>query len=202
MTSDLSELQDDMESDPVAAPSGDALTQLQSLGKRVLTIDEQLAELEDRIKKRKAVRNDILSRDMPALMTQHNVDFVGVGGKRFVLDDFYHASIKADAENAAEAYDWLESNDYGAIIKYTVTAEFPKDSTEQVQALATYIRQRYQDASVTVARGVPWARLTSWLKETFERRRVDSTVKLPPLELMGATVGQMVKIDEPRKKRR
>ena len=69
-------------------------------------------------------------------------------------------------------------------------ASFSKDDAEEARALETYIRERYQMATVERKRGVPWARLTSWLKELFETQ--DEHTVLPPLDIMGATVGRVV----------
>lgn len=55
-----------------------------------------------------------------------------------------------------------------------------------------------------VKRGVPWATLTAWLREQYDaRREMTAEERLAageiPLELLGATVGKVVKI-KPRKK--
>ena len=189
-------------------PSEDALTRLRAMADRVLLIDAQIAELEERLKVRKVARYELLTRDMVELMDDPSIqtEAIEVQGRRFEVADTYHASIKADAPDRDEAYAWLEDREAGDLIKYTVTATFGRDSQEQVEALETYVRQRYQDATVEVKREVPWARLTAWVKEQVLAARAEAATSqsaaIPlslPLALLGATIGRVVELKKSKK---
>lgn len=181
-------------------PSGDRLGRIRALAAQVLDLDVEIADLEHTLKERKAARHEIVGRRLVDLMDdpESPVEELTVRGTAFKADDYFHASIKEDNRDAA--HDWLEANDYGALIKYAVVVTFPKDSQEQAAALARYARERYQEAEVEITRGVPWKRLTSWLKEHYEGRGEEGW-QAPPLDLLGATVGRVVKLGKLRGKK-
>ena len=90
-------------------------------------------------------------------------------------------------------------------------AEDPKNEgdfvwdEEESEALQEYIRKRYQMATVEEKRLVPWKRLTSWLKDLYERhgaamaRHGKTDIVLPPLDIMGATVARVVNIKKAKR---
>lgn len=201
----LDELASEMGVSPSPEESEDRLLMLKRLGTQVLTIDEQIAELEERVKARKKRRYEILTKDMVDLLDAANIPEVTVGSYKFAADEIFHASIKEDNPDKEDAYSWLEEHEAGDLIKYEVTATFGKDSEEEAAALARFIRERYQMAVVDVKRGVPWKRLTAWVKEYVLRFRglppdAQQTETPLPLDLLGATVTRIVSVKVIRKK--
>ena len=189
----LADLAAEAEASPVAE-DGDRLERIEKMAGRVCRIDEVLEEAQASLKKLTDERNRILGREMVDLMDEAHVEEVQVNGRKFTASPYYHASIKSGGENEQEAYDWLESHEAGDLIKRQVIVAFPDDCGDEARELQRYITERYQMATAEMKRGVPWNRLTSWVKE-----QVESSVAVP-LELLGATVGRVVKVKEPRKK--
>ena len=173
----------------------DALEFVQKLGAEVNQIDERLTKwglIAAELTKRK---NDILGRLLPDFMDEKKIEDFSVDGKKFEVKPYFKASIPSD--NPDPGHDWLEAHDAGDLIKNTIVITLPKDSEQMAKEIEDTIRQRYQEAIVERKRAVPWATLTSWLKELWLKE--DPEKVLPPLDIMGATVGRIVKVSEKKK---
>lgn len=178
------------------APPADALETLQRLGEEVIHIDQRLENWAKEAKKLGERKNTILQREMVDIMDEKNIPKITVGDRTFTCDQYVHASIPEEFRD--QAHDWLEQHEAGDLIKREIIVTFPKDSEEESRELKRYIIERYQMATVEEKRGVPWARLTSWLKELFASDSEDKV--LPPLEIMGAKVGRVVKFKDAKVK--
>lgn len=187
---------DDAESDAAeqteAPGREDALATMQALVEEVNDIDDRIAKNTDRIAELRARRNAILSRELIDLMDNHKVDHLGAQGRTFVSETFCKASITKDNPRAQAAYDWLEANDGADLLKRQVVVQFPDGFQDEADRLAQYARENYQMARVTTERAVPWARLTSWVKERLKKGLAVE------MDLLGASAGRYVKVKEPR----
>lgn len=190
----LSDLANEASAEQTPSPE-DALEHAQKLGAEVNTIDARLARWQEEADKLQSRKNAILGRELPDLMDSKKIEAFTVDGVPFKVDNYYKASIPSNDPDPG--HDWLEENGYGDLIKNTITIALPKDSEEMAKEIERYIRERYQEAVVERKRQVPWASLTSWLKELWESPQPDKV--LPPLDIMGATVGRIVKVGKPKK---
>lgn len=177
------------------APPEDALEFVQKLGAEVNKIDARLEKYEEVAAEMSARRNEILGKILPDFMDQKRLEKFTVDGRGFSVDNYFKANIPK--ENPEPGLSWLEENGHGDILKNTIVVTLPKDSEEMAKEIETYVRQRYQEAVVERNRSVPWASLTAWLKELWNS--ADPEKKLPPLDIIGGTVGRIVKIKEPKK---
>lgn len=177
-------------------PPKDALEEAQRLGAEVNYLDARLALWAEKAAELQGRRALILGRELPDLMDSKKIEAFTVDGVPFKVDNYYKASIPSD--NPDPGHDWLEEHGHGDLIKNTIVVTLPKDSEEMAKEIEDYVRQRYQQAVIERKRQVPWASLTSWLKELWES--TDPEKVLPPLEIMGATVGRIVKVGKPKKK--
>lgn len=195
----LAGLEADMDEAP-ATQQPDGLRRLTELGFRVLRLDAEIAELEVAAAEKRAAKLAIVTKDMVELMEERGVESIAVEGREFVVKDHFHASIKED--NREDAHDWLEEHEAGDLIKYEVVATFPKDCQEEADKLVLYVTKRYQMAKVISRRGVPWARLTSWVRDmVLKHRREPDRYEALPMELLGAHVARVVSYSDSKKKR-
>jgi hypothetical protein len=176
------------------APPADALELAQRYGAEINKINERLDKWAIEAKKISDRKNEIVGKLLPDLMDSNRIEKLQVDGVGFEVANYYKASIPSD--NPDPGHDWLEEHDHGDLIKNTIVITLPKDSEELAKEIETTLRQRYQEAQVERKRAVPWASLTSWLKELWES--TDPEKVLPPLDIMGATVGRIVKV-KPKK---
>lgn len=191
----LADLAAEAEAEANQPPPEDALEFVQKLGEEVNTIDSRLAKWEEVAAGLQTRRNEILGKILPDFMDEKKLEKFTVDGRGFAVDNYYKANIPSD--NPDPGYNWLEENGHGDIIKNTIVVTLPKDNEKMAKEIEDYIRQRWQEATVERKRAVPWATLTAWLKELWNSGDPDK--KLPPLDIMGATIGRIVKIKEPKK---
>jgi len=180
----------------------DSLKALQTLGSEALQIADWIKRAEAKIEERKARLNKILSREMIDIMGEVNIDSITVDGVALEAANYYKASIPEEHRDAG--HNWLEEQEFGDLIKYQVIITVPtrvnpddEDDTnaELIKKIENAVRQLSNEAEVEVKRQVPWKRLTSWLKEYVEKV-LPNNPELPavPLDILGATVGRVVKI--------
>jgi hypothetical protein len=100
---------------------------------------------------------------------------------------YYKANIAAswDPERKLRAYDALEEFGASDLIKTVVTFSFPRGEKKAAMRLV----KRNALLFPQMAEMVPWGTLTSWVREQFEAGK-----PTPPLDVIGAQVGQHVKI--------
>jgi hypothetical protein len=123
-----------------------------------------------------------------------------------VLEPFYHANIAVDWEpqRREEAFKWLEENGHGDLVKVNVMFSFRKEQLADARWLQTavkLIQAAQAECGIETENTIPdptmkmevhYGTLTA-----FVREQVECGAELP-LEKLGATVGQIVKI-KPRK---
>jgi hypothetical protein len=134
-------------------------------------------------------------QNLPVLMEQAGVAEIVLEAEgnnppvKAKSDPYYRANIAADwpEEQRALAFKWLDDNGHGDLIKTDLTISFPREQRSKAIELQKFLTSK--GFTVSVGQVVHWATLTSWLKEMIEKHKI-----IPPLETLGATVGQVVKL--------
>ena len=101
------------------------------------------------------------------------------------VEPYYKAAIPKEDDGAA--FDWLEANGAGDLIRNTFSISIDKADNDTANKLEDYLKT----SGITFERkkAVPWTSLTAFVKEEIEERQ-----RTPPLNLLGATVGKIVKL--------
>ena len=157
--------------------------------------EQHKADLEASLKEANVRIEAIKFRTLPDLMDEVGVSTIildpegnnpGVVAK---AEPFYRASIAASwpPEKRADAFACLKEEGAEDLIKTEVVVSFPRGENESAEEFAN--RARAAGLSVVIKEDVPWATLTSWLKESVEKHN-----HTPDLERLGATVGRIVKL--------
>lgn len=215
----------DADDDVVAftdAPREGESQSLTEMGRELYVVDSTIARLEQQLVDSKARRKELTEKELPAYMQKIGQDSVGLAefDVDLVLENYYHANIAADwePERRQAAFDWLEENGDGDLVKTEFTILFPRFMLPAARWLAEHIKtlrpvvtichetikgkgkakvvtKKYVDEEVEIPEaivglGVPWNTLTAWAK-----RKIEAGEELP-LEVLGVTVGQIVKIKE------
>ncbi len=198
------------------AASAEETRTLKEMGIELFNLDSEEERIKSRlvdIGKRKV---EITQREMPEYMTRVGSDKLGLPEFNcdVVMEAYYHANIKAEwpEEQRQKAFDWLEENGHGDLIKTEFYIQFPRFMlpvarwlTEHVAGLRpelTLMEPTGRGKNKTIKEvtkvveipgakvdlGVPWNTLTAFVKE-----QVEKGAKLP-LDTLGATVGKIVKI--------
>jgi hypothetical protein len=154
-------------------------------------------DAEQRIKEINVKIFDMERKTLPDLMNMAGVpsleiEAAGNSPALFIKKEpYYRANIAAswDSQRKDDAFRWLSENGGGDLIKTEITVRLPLRSTAMAKTVIAALRKL--KVEFTVDKAVPWASLTSFLRECYERRKIT-----PPLDKLGAEVGEIVKIRE------
>jgi hypothetical protein len=185
------------------APTLTESEQLTKYGRDLFEADKKIKELEATLESTKAARLELASKTLPDFMLKIGQDKIGLADfdVDLVLEDYYHANIATDwePERRNAAFQYLEENGNGDLVKTEFTILFPRQQLTAARWLQALIRTVQtalaatgQDApeipDPSIGLGVPWNTLTAFVKEQLTNGNpVD-------LEVLGATVGKIVKI--------
>jgi len=175
--------------------ASDKLDQLRDECRRVRDDDAELADLEARLEEVKKRRTMRLRETVPDLMDQCGVPAITVAAEgnlpavEIAIRPHYSANIAASwpDDKRRAAFDWLDANGAGDLIKTTVEMFFPRDRRDVALEAVEQLRGLGHDVEVREA--VASQTLTKWLSETHK-----AGGSLPPLELIGGFVGRIAAI--------
>ena len=108
---------------------------------------------------------------------------------------YYRANIAVgwEAEKRQKAFDWLEKNGGADLIRCEIVVSVPRTDVKKRKAVIDALKKLKVEHDIQL--NVPWASLTSFIKEMYERKK-----KSVPLELLGADVGEIVKMKRVKEK--
>lgn len=172
-------------------------SELRGLQMRAQDLTDSLAEVNKGINRLKA-------DELPVLMTAAGLVTLTLEASgnlpelEFSLRPYYKANISAEwpQERQNAAFDWLEENGHGDLIKTVVIIELGRGEIKLLKALSKALLKikGITPDQVMVRKAVPWNSLTGWLKEQIEKYK-----RRPPLDVLGATVGQVVDVKQTKK---
>lgn len=195
MPSKVSDALASVASDTPAQPAG-SLEAANRLVARMRDLEQEIASLDE--------RRDELAAHLFTIRTKTLVDLMSsVGLKKIAIEasgnapayeatlrPYYKASIPADwpEEKQAAAFDWLDKNGDGDLVKHTFTIALDREDFEDAEAVRTAMN--VLEIPFEERRAVHHATLTAWLKEQIgEKKRTGI-----PLDVLGASVGQLVDV--------
>ena len=206
----MNELFQAMSEDANALPPQDKLDRITAKMREARDLKEELQELEDKLKQKKAQLLNVTHRELPDMMNevgQQIFKLQAEGNHRpylFNLKPYYMANISNENPDAPKAYQWLEERGEGDLIRRTVTANLGKDSEELYNRVVDFLQNLQLDYDYKF--GIPWKTLTAWLKERHKQyvaQRAtahllppEERIDMPPLEWFGATIGQVAEMKE------
>ena len=190
----MSDLFEEMEADFEASLSNSVekldqgdLTTVAGMAKAIRDKEEQVKQLEEKLKAEKKSLLKMTDEDLPTMLTE-------IGLTSMTLDDGSTVTVKATyggaittgekgtVDNRPAAYHWLRENGYDDIIKNTITCSFGAGEDEQANAFKAIAEKEGY---------VPEQKETvhSQTLRAFVRERVEAGDDFP-MELFGAYVGQ------------
>jgi len=129
--------------------------------------EDEIAELEDRLKSKKQEADDISSRVIPELLAEQNLTEIKLGdGSAVSVKKEFRCTLPKDETKRTAAYQWLRDQGLGDIIKNNVFVTFGKgedDKAEQLLNLAAENGFQPQQKS-----DVAWMTLTALFRERIE----------------------------------
>jgi hypothetical protein len=173
----------------------DKLDALRDMARQLRDKEAEIGNLDERLKDAKAQALEIRTKKLVDLMAEVGVDKVGLPAEGNYpacdaeLKPYYHAVISADwePERRQAAFAWLDSAGHGDLIKTAITILIGRDERDRAKEVEAWLASRQIDHTTQL--DVPWNTLTAFVKEQVEKYH-----STPPLETLGATVGQIVKL--------
>ena len=167
---------------PTTAPQ-DKLDVLRDECRRLRDDDLEISDLEARLDAAQSRRTMRVRETVPDLMDQAGVsrlELVAEGNAPAVtveVKPFYSANIAAKwtDEKKQAAFDWLDANGCGDLVKTVVTARFAREDRARAAEAVTALRGAGVVAEIGMSVAAPT--LTAWLRE-----RHRASLPLPPLE--------------------
>lgn len=164
----------------------DALKQLSALCAQLRDAERESEDLEAKRKAKDAEARRLAEEDIPALMQELQVSEIKLEtGEKIKVSLEVYAQISA--ENKQAAFEWLEANGHGGLIKTEVSVAFGRDELEYAKKCAEEISSS-TGKSAEIDRSVHASTLKAFLKERI------SSGKDVPLELFGARPVNTAKI--------
>ena len=175
------------------ATSDDALDKLRERVRRCRDLLQEIHATEERVAAAKRELNAITMSELPDLFDEHGVTSVGIpeegNSPAYTAEakPYYNAKIRD--ENAEEAFSWLDAHGHGDLIKNMFSVEFGRTENKAADTLRAVLEK--MDVDYLQKKTVPWNTLTAFVREQIEKH--NATL---PLDLLGATVGRVVKLKE------
>lgn len=182
---------DDSELEPVVSGNTDELKQYVE---EAYQLEIEIAELNRKLELKNTRLKGLMNKDIPDTMDKIGTNVFGVPGTRTEvrLTPFYHASIPEASRE--DAFNWLEENEHGDLIKNAMKVEFNREDAEAAKRIFDRVKQMLAqeeiNAKPVMDKSVHWKTLTSFVKEQVEEGNV------LPLGILGATVGRVAKFKE------
>jgi hypothetical protein len=167
------------------APSGNDLAALSRLADDLADAEERVAQLEAKLKIAQAQVMDIAERQIPEVMDNLGVrSFTTQNGYKVEVQKKIRASIPAG--NKDSAYNWLDENGHGGLIKRSISVAFNREQEKTARELQAQLSDQFEN--VKEDRKVEPSTLTAFIREQLE---VGASI---PLDLFGAWEQRVARI--------
>jgi hypothetical protein len=151
--------------------------QMTSLARSLLDADDNVSQLELKVKAAKEQARILREETIPMCMQEMGVNQMKLTtGETLTVKEDVYAQLSAESKPAAFA--WLEENNFGGLIKTEVSVAFGKGELDNAQALIESLRKAKFDP--VLEKNVHAQTLKAFLRE-----QISNGTKVP-LEIFGA----------------
>jgi hypothetical protein len=179
-----------------ARPAAD-LAEIKDLARQAKERELVIADLKARLKSEEQILDNLLTKELPERLDALGLRSITVEAHRNMpafrveVSTLYRAGIAATwtDERRQAAFDWLDANGHGDLIKTEVETFFNREDRDRVRLFCEGLR--INGYTYTVKAAVHWKTLTAWLQEMIEERH-----EHPPLDVIGGYVERQATIKE------
>jgi hypothetical protein len=169
----------------VAALQETGLSRVSELVRKQLAYEKLVEDLEEQLIVAKRDLREISEQHLPSALHEHGLKELRMDDGSYVsVSTYYNASIPKD--RTPEALDWLRENEFGDLVKNTVSASFGRGNDEVAQELLNDLQLKGMD--VSQKQWVEPMTLKAFVKEQVEK---GSEI---PTDLFGVYIGEKAKI--------
>ena len=168
----------------------DNMGKIGAVANDVADTDQEIANLEEQLKKKKDYKKHLAENVLPNLFAEVGLSELKLAdGRHLKVSNYYGASIKDTKKEAA--FSWLRDNGFGDLIKNQVATTFVRGQEEQAKQFADDLIHR--GMAVNTKKWVEPMTLKALVKDQFEQ---GNNV---PADLFGLYIGEKTKITKPKK---
>lgn len=156
----------DVELEEAHTPSDNEIKSIQALARTQYALQQEIADLEAKLKVAKERLRTCSEADLPTLMVELGVTGLSLdNGWKLDLDTKVYASITKEKND--EANTWLEKNKHGDIIKRVFEIKFGKDDEAWAKKFERDLKARKKPLQYAVKRAVHPQTLQAWVREAL-----------------------------------
>jgi hypothetical protein len=186
--------------DKVEIPK-DKLDKIRALARAMRLLSFEIEDTKQALTEKNKKMFNLEMKELPDLFQEYNIPSMTIGAEGNMPEveleskPYYKAVLPRDEDDRVkkEGLSWLKKNHHGDLIKRVFTIQFPMDADKQVLMLQKFLKSKKLQYEVTET--VPWTSLTAFVKEMIEKRNKKGL----PLEILGATVGRIVRMKVKKK---
>jgi len=184
-----------------SAPSipADRLAQLRDLVAEARDLERRKAQLQEElsdVNKQLTGEGGMYFKKLPDLMGEVGVSVVTLeaDGNNPAVEakagPYYACNIAVGwpEEKRKAAFEWLDTNGHGDLIKTEVTVQFRREDRNDA---VRFLELARAFGTPEIKEAVHHGTMTAWLREQVEQHQY-----IPPLDLIGGAVGRSVKLKE------
>jgi len=172
--------------EPEDKPMGDAsLKALSEKSNQLQKLDDAIKEAEQTLGQLKAEYRELSEVDIPSMLSELGLSEITLkDGNKISTSTYYSARISEDKRE--EAFQWLNDNGFGDIVKNTVSVSFGREEDDSARKLVDSL----EDNGYATAQ-------KKWVEpmtlKAFVREQVEKGSDLP-LETFNVYIGQKTRI--------
>jgi hypothetical protein len=167
-------------------PKDEQISDLSALVKELVTIRNQLEQLEETRKELAKQEQRLGGELIPSKMDELGISTVTVNDRKVTCKPFYSAKIRPESE--PQAFDWLEEAGHGDVIKGELIVPYRRPDRDLANTIRSLIREEYGMES-NVKLGVHHSTLRALARELVEDEGV-----VPPPDLFDLFIGRQTVI--------
>lgn len=142
----------------------------------------------------KARYAQLTQKDIPEAMRDARVrSWTIEGGQVLQLLDVISGSLPKDETARAQAFEWLEKNGHGGIVKHALSLELQKGMDNVAKDVAAYVKATH-GIDMEDRTDVHYQTLQAWLRELTEDQKTDPGTVVPPDNLFNIYRGQVAQL--------
>ena len=129
--------------------------------------EDEIAQIEEQLKTKKAEADDIGSRVIPELLAEQGLSEIKLAdGSKVAVKKEFRCTLPKDLDKRNAAYKWLRDQGLGDIIKNNVFVTFGKGEDDKAQQLLNLAAENGFEPEQKS--DVAWATLTALFRERIE----------------------------------
>ena len=196
-----SELENEIRQETLRNPPTDKLEMVRDQIRYIRDLDLRIQNAEEVVKSLQREKHELEFSTLPTLFMENKITAISLEAEGNMpayeakINDYYRANIKSDwpQDRKQKAFDWLERHKLADIVKTIFTIEIGRGNAKLTKKIITWLRA--QKIPHSKAQAVAWNTLTMAVKERY---RDHKPLKDTELEIIGATVGKIVKLQPKR----